>query len=36
MSFLSTKSDNRRAKQVLSGGMIPVGGGGMWGKGVEE
>jgi hypothetical protein len=35
MSFFSfTKSENRRTKQVLSGGLIPVGVGIMWGKGM--
>jgi hypothetical protein len=34
MSFFFTKTENRRAEQVLSGGLVSVGGGRMWGKGV--
>jgi hypothetical protein len=30
--FFKTKSENRKADQVLSGGLIPVGDGRMWGK----
>jgi hypothetical protein len=33
-SFSFTKSKNRRAKQVLSGGLVPVGREKSWGKGV--
>jgi hypothetical protein len=28
LSFFFTKLENRRAEQVLSGGLVPVGGGG--------
>jgi hypothetical protein len=35
MSFFSfTKSENRRMEQVLPGGLVSVGGGKRWGKGV--
>jgi hypothetical protein len=35
MSFFSfTKLESRRAEQVLSGGLVPVGSGRRWGKGV--
>jgi hypothetical protein len=35
MSFLLfIKSENRRAEQVLSGGLVPVGEGRLWGEGV--
>jgi hypothetical protein len=37
MSFFFSlkKSENRRAEQVLWGRLVSVGGGRMWGKGVE-
>jgi hypothetical protein len=32
--FFLTKLENRRAKQILSGGLVPVGGGRMRGEGM--
>jgi hypothetical protein len=32
--FFFIRSDNRKAKQVLSRGLVPVGGERMWGKGI--
>jgi hypothetical protein len=34
MIYFLTKPENRRAEQILSEGLIPVGGGRKWGKGV--
>jgi hypothetical protein len=34
MSFIFTKTDNRRVKQVLLRGLVPVGEGRMWGKSI--
>jgi hypothetical protein len=36
MSFFFTKMENRKAKQVLPGGLVPVGGGKRLGKGMRE
>jgi hypothetical protein len=32
--FLNTKTENRSAEQVLSGGLVQVGGGRIWGEDV--